>query len=163
MVVSRILQADCRVGSSLEAATEILGAPCCSSAEQVMSAARDCQEMMHVLFYLDFSCTCPRPDHEPLRVYLLPFGFRGIGRPVRRISIKAMSGFGPGECMWGRLRGVAAKVPGHPVYRLARRRLQGFFNTLNEVLMQSGGMQVVAPAQRIKGILLVSSAQTPVL
>ena len=34
-------------------------APCCSSAEQVMSAARDCQEMMHVLFYLDFSCTCP--------------------------------------------------------------------------------------------------------
>ena len=26
--------------------------------------------------------------------------------------------------------------------------------------MQSGGMQVVAPAQRIKGILLVSSAQT---
>ena len=163
-MVSRILQADCRVGSSLEAATEILGAPCCSSAEQVMSAARDYQEMMHFFILLGLLLHLPsRPDHEPLRVYLLPFGFRGIRRPVRRISIKAMSGFGPGECMWGRLRGVAAKVPGHPVYRLARRRLQGFFNTLNEVLMQSGGMQVVAPAQRIKGILLVSSAQTPVL
>ena len=105
----------------MEAATEILGAPCCSSAEQVMNAARDCQEMMHVLFYLDFSCTCPlgliMNPYECIFFHLVSAGYGDL----RRISIKAMGDFGPGECMWGRLRGVAAKVPGHPVYRLARR------------------------------------------